>query len=64
MLKHINIVDTGADRYTLEIETNILGRMYDNNAETILVTKPESELEKIDPSFDSSMVKINFNAVL
>lgn len=40
----INIKDNGSDRYTYESSTDVLGRMYDNNAESIVVNFPESEI--------------------
>lgn len=40
----IKIQDTGFDRYTLTAPSYVLGRRYDNIAEHITVTKPESEL--------------------
>ena len=39
----IKIQDTGSDRYTLTASAYVLGRRYDNIAEHITVTKPESE---------------------
>ena len=39
----ITITDTNTDRYTLTASAYILGRRYDNIAEYITVTKPESE---------------------
>lgn len=40
----ITIHDTNADRYTYTAPSYVLGRRYDNIAEHITVTKPESEL--------------------
>ena len=40
----ITITDTSTDRYTLTAPSYVLGRRYDNIAEHITVTKPESEL--------------------
>lgn len=40
----INIEDNGSDRYTYEASTDVLGRMYDNNAESIVVNFPDAEL--------------------
>lgn len=40
----ITISDTNTDRYTLTASSHVLGRRYDNIAEYISVTKPESEL--------------------
>lgn len=39
----IKIQDTNSDRYTLTAPSYVLGRRYDNIAEYITVTKPESE---------------------
>lgn len=39
----ITIQDTNTERYTYTASSNILGRRYDNIAEYITVTKPESE---------------------
>ena len=39
----IKLQDTGSDRYTLTAPSYVLGRRYDNIAEYISVTKPESE---------------------
>lgn len=39
----IKIQDTGSDRYILTAPSYVLGRRYDNIAEHISVTKPESE---------------------
>ena len=39
----IKIQDTNTDRYTLTASAQVLGRRYDNIAEHITVTKPESE---------------------
>lgn len=43
-MKTIKIVDSGQDKYTLQANTNILGRRYDNIAETIIIEKPDSEI--------------------
>lgn len=43
-MKTIKIVDSGQDKYTLQTKTNILGRRYDNIAETIIIEKPDSEI--------------------
>lgn len=37
------IQDTGSDRYTFTASAYVLGRRYDNIAEYVSVTKPESE---------------------
>lgn len=39
----IKIQDTNSDRYTFTASASVLGRRYDNVAEHITVTKPESE---------------------
>ena len=39
----ITIQDTNTDRYTFAASAYVLGRRYDNIAEHITVTKPESE---------------------
>ena len=40
----INIIDNSEERYTIHSSTTILGRMYENNANKIKVTFPDSEL--------------------
>ena len=40
----ITLVDNGTKRYAMVTTGTILGRMYDNNAETITVVKPASEV--------------------
>lgn len=44
-MKTIEIIDDGQDRYTLKCDTNILGRRYDNIAETITIVKPAAEID-------------------
>lgn len=44
-MKTIEIIDSGQDRYTLKCDTNILGRRYDNIAETITIVKPATEVD-------------------
>lgn len=44
-MKEIQIIDKGQDRYTLVSDTNILGRRYDNIAETITIVKPAAEVD-------------------
>lgn len=39
----VEILDAGFDRYVLTASAHVLGRRYDNIAEHITVTKPESE---------------------
>lgn len=46
-MKSIKIIDDGHDRYSLSIPDNCLGRMYDNNAESIVVEKPASEANSV-----------------
>lgn len=46
-MKSIKIIDDGHDRYSLLIPDNCLGRMYDNNAESIVVEKPASEANSV-----------------
>ncbi len=41
----IEIIDSGQDKYTLKCDTNILGRRYDNLAETITIVKPAAEVD-------------------
>lgn len=47
MERVIKIVDSGMPRYTLEPKHIILGRMYDNEAETIVVEVPECENDSL-----------------
>lgn len=46
-MKTIKILDKGQDRYTLDPDTLILGRRYDNNAEQLKIVKPESEYDSV-----------------
>ena len=46
-MKTIEIIDKGQERYTIEANTYILGRRYDNNAEKIQIIKPEIEKDSI-----------------
>ena len=46
-MKTIQIIDKGQERYTIEADTYILGRRYDNNAEKIQIIKPEIEKDSI-----------------
>ena len=41
--KIIEIVDSGEARYCLEANFEVLGRMWDNEAEEVVVVKPERE---------------------
>lgn len=47
MEKEIRIVDSGADRYSLEPKELCLGRMYDNKSETISIIRPVAERDSI-----------------
>ena len=44
-MKTIEIIDSGQDKYTLKCDTNILGRRYDNIAETLTIVKPAAEVD-------------------
>lgn len=46
-MTNITILDGGYNRYTLNADNYVLGRMYDNNAEQIMVSIPEEEAESI-----------------
>ena len=46
-MKSIKIIDDGKDKYSLLIPDNCFGRMYDNNAEYIVVEKPASEANSV-----------------
>ena len=41
----IKIIDSGLEKYSLKCDTNVLGRMYDNNAEAVDIIIPETETE-------------------
>lgn len=41
----IEIIDSGQDKYILKPDTNILGRRYDNIAETLTIVKPAAEVD-------------------
>lgn len=43
----ITLVDNGTKRYAMVTSGTILGRMYDNNSETITVIKPASEVDRV-----------------
>lgn len=43
----IKIIDSGYDRYTIEPSEIVLGRQYDDKADTIVVEVPESERENL-----------------
>lgn len=43
----IEIIDSGLEKYSLKSDTNVLGRMYDNNAEAVDIVIPAAEAESI-----------------
>lgn len=43
----IKIIDSGLEKYSLKSDTNVLGRMYDNNAEAVAIIIPEAEAESV-----------------
>lgn len=43
----IKIIDSGLEKYSLKSDTNVLGRMYDNNAEAVNIIIPEAEAESV-----------------
>ena len=43
----IKIIDSGSEKYSLKSDTNVLGRMYDNNAEAVYIIIPEIETESV-----------------
>lgn len=43
----IEIFDSGLEKYSLKSDTNVLGRMYDNNAEAVDIIIPEAETESV-----------------
>lgn len=43
----IKIIDSGLEKYSLKSDTNVLGRMYDNNAEAVDIIIPEAEAESV-----------------
>lgn len=47
LAREIKLIDSGLDYYTIEPKSLVLGRMYDNEADEIVVTKPESENNSI-----------------
>ena len=48
MDRNIKIVDSGLEYYTLEpCDSIILGRMYDNDADTIVIERPEAEKDSV-----------------
>lgn len=46
MQNTINIVDSGNDKYLLQPDSDILGRMYDNESDTIFVNIPDAEFKR------------------
>lgn len=46
-MKEITILDHGNDKYTINCNTNVLGRRYDNLSEKISIIKPEVEKDSI-----------------
>lgn len=43
----IEIIDSGLEKYSLKSDTNVLGRMYDNNAEAVDIIIPATESESV-----------------
>lgn len=43
----IKIIESGLEKYSLKSDTNVLGRMYDNNAEAVAIIIPEAEAESV-----------------
>lgn len=43
----IELIDDGKERYTLQSNTSVIGRRYDNNAEAIRVIKPRIEADSV-----------------
>ena len=43
----IELIDDGKERYTLQSNTSVIGRRYDNNAEAIRVIKPSIEADSV-----------------
>lgn len=43
----IKIIDSGLEKYSLKSDTNVLGRMYDNNAEAVDIIIPVTESESV-----------------
>lgn len=46
-MRNIKIIDNNAERYTIKASTNILGRRYDNIAETLKVEIPQKEIGRV-----------------
>lgn len=47
MVNEIKIIDSGKERYSIEPKKLILGRMYDNDADTIKIERPIDEIDSI-----------------
>lgn len=47
MIREIKILDSGIDRYIIDPKTINLGRMYDNEADTISIIRPDAEKNSI-----------------
>lgn len=47
MVNEIKIIDSGKERYSIEPKKFILGRMYDNDADTIKIERPIDEIDSI-----------------
>lgn len=47
MVNKIKIIDSGKERYSIEPKKLILGRMYDNDADTIKIERPIDEIDSI-----------------
>lgn len=43
----IEIINSGLEKYSLKSDTNVLGRMYDNNAEAVDIVIPAAEAESV-----------------
>lgn len=56
----IRIVDNGKTRYTLQASADVLGRMYDNKAESVVVIKPVREAGHVNISIPDSLSFTNF----
>ena len=47
MVKTIEIIDEGKERYIIKSDCDCLGRRYDNNAEQVQVIKPTNEINNL-----------------
>lgn len=43
----LEIIDSGLEKYSIKSDTNVLGRMYDNNAEGVDIIIPEAEAKSV-----------------